>query len=632
MCVLLRPFGFFSVKGVRKAAPSHIPRQYALFLRRGHTALVLDTAQGPDGRGIQRKPRLGAARRCILRGIAVIQLWHRRGILLYLCRLRQLRHPLAVLLKCVIGAGHVHRRIPRLAQLRLHVLENDRPRLEIDFRDAVLPALDLDDAAPRQRLCRTAQPDRLRLARARLKQRRIHARAQQLFQICGPLLFKEARNIHFAQRRHIGMQHLCVQHSRYNARVLIVKQKIRIVSAAQRVTVALILQVQITVPAERQRKVPRGFCVHSLPARRTGRQKLRVARVRPEQRCKGFHAFLPHEQRKIRVLQADAVPADLHDAERLAVLQVYGVVHSTGTLRGGRLAGSIPPHGFQLLRLFFPLQFWILLFFLVRQVQAVFHKPSDAPGRLRPFQKLVRCVHTRAAYHGNARPAVHVVVHTAVCAVQKFPCHPADAVFVLQKIRGLLFRVLSLIPFGNAEFPLRKTGAMAEHRVDLSFAEPGPRRFRGLRSIRLLLPRVLHDGKCGGRGLAPVCSLFNELRRALRHFQQRERCFRPRGQITAAPEFHCAVAPVAVSVTVVSDEQLRIYMSHGVRQKGFALLHIHGGAEKGFDILFFVSFFVFPVTAQNIVYFVRRQRNRTLRAGTPCFLYLFFCREQAQLP
>ena len=120
------------------------------------------------------------------------------------CRLRQLRHPLAVLLKCVIGAGHVHRRIPRLARLRLHVLENDRPRLGIDFRDAVLPALDLDDAAPRQRLCRTAQPDRLRLARARLKQRRIHARAQQLFQICGPLLFKEARNIHFAQRRHIG--------------------------------------------------------------------------------------------------------------------------------------------------------------------------------------------------------------------------------------------------------------------------------------------------------------------------------------------------------------------------------------------------------------------------------------------
>ena len=33
---------------------------------------------------------------------------------------------------------------------------------------------------------------------------------RQLFQICGPLLFKEARNIHFAQRRHIGMQHLCV--------------------------------------------------------------------------------------------------------------------------------------------------------------------------------------------------------------------------------------------------------------------------------------------------------------------------------------------------------------------------------------------------------------------------------------
>ena len=88
----------------------------------------------------------------------------------------------------------------------------------------MLPALDLDDAAPRQRLCRTAQPDRLRLARARLKQRRIHARAQQLFQICGPLLFKEARNIHFAQRRHIGMQHLCVQRSRYNARVLVVKQ------------------------------------------------------------------------------------------------------------------------------------------------------------------------------------------------------------------------------------------------------------------------------------------------------------------------------------------------------------------------------------------------------------------------
>ena len=173
---------------------------------------------------------------------------------------------------------------------------------------------------------------------------------------------------------------------------------------------------------------------------------------------------------------------------------------------------------------------------------------------------------------------------------------------------------------------------MAEHRVDLSFAEPGPRRFRGLRSIRLLLPRVLHDGKCGGRGLAPVCSLFNELRRALRHFQQRERCFRPRGQITAAPEFHCAVAPVAVSVTVVSDEQLRIYMSHGVRQKGFAFLHIHGGAEKGFDILFFAAFFVFPVTAQDIVYFIRGQRNRTLRAGTPCFLYLFFCREQAQLP
>ena len=284
------------------------------------------------------------------------------------------------------------------------------------------------------------------------------------------------------------------------------------------------------------------------------------------------------------------------------------------------------------MRLFFPLPFWILLFFLVRQVQAVFHKPSDAPGRLRPFQKLVRCVHTRAAYHGNARPAVHVVVHTAVCAVRKCPCHPADAVFVLQKIRGLLFRVPSLIPFGNAEFPLRKTGAMAEHRVDLSFAEPGPRRFRGLRSIRLLLPRVLHDGKCGGRGLAPVCSLFNELRRALRHFQKRERCFRPCGQITAAPEFHCAVAPVAVSVTVVSDEQLRIYMSHGVRQKGFALLHIHGGAEKGFDILFFAAFFVFPVTAQDIVYFIRRQRNRTLRAGTPCFLYLFFCREQAQLP
>lgn len=92
------------------------------------------------------------------------------------------------------------------------------------------------------------------------------------------------------------------------------------------------------------------------------------------------------------------------------------------------------------------------------------------------------------------------------------------------------------------------------------------------------------------------------------------------------------VAPVAVSVTVVSDEQLRIYMSHGVRQKGFALLHIHGGAEKGFDILFFAAFFVFPVTAQDIVYFIRRQRNRTLRAGTPCFLYLFFCREQAQLP
>ena len=35
---------------------------------------------------------------------------------------------------------------------------------------------------------------------------------------------------------------------------------------------------------------------------------------------------------------------------------------------------------------------------------------------------------------------------------------------------------------------------------------------------------------------------------------------------------------------------------------------------------------------QLIVYFIRRQRNRTLRAGTPCFLYLFFCREQAQLP
>jgi hypothetical protein len=50
------------------------------------------------------------------------------------------------------------------------------------------------------------------------------------------------------------------------------------------------------------------------------------------------------------------------------------------------------------------------------------------------------------------------------------------------------------------------------------------------------------------------------------------------------------------------------------------------------NILFFAAFFVFPVTAQDIVYFIRRQRNRTLRAGTPCFLYLFFCREQAQLP
>ena len=424
------------------------------------------------------------------------------------------------------------------------------------------------------------------------------------------------------------MQHLCVQRSRHNARVLVVKQKIRAASASQRVTVVLVLQVQITVPAERQRKVPWGFCVRSLPARRTGRQKPRVARVRPEQRGKGFHAFLPHEQRKIRVLQTDAVPADLHDAEHLAVLQVYGVVHGTGALRGGRLAGSIPPHGFRRLCMFFPLPLRILLLFLVRQVQAVFHKLADAPGRLRPFQKLVRCVHARTAYHGNARPAVHVVVHTAVCAVRECPCHPPDAVFVLQKIRGLLFRVPSLIPFGNAEFPLRKTGAMAEHRVDLILAEPGLCR----RSIRMLLPRVLHDGKRGGRGFAPVCSLFNELRRALRRFQKRERCFRPCGQITAAPEFHRAVAPVAVSVTVISDEQLCICMSHGVRQKGFALLHIHGGAEKGFDILFFAAFFVFPVTAQDIVYFIRRQRNRTLRAGTPCFLYLFFCREQAQLP